>query len=148
MTKIQFEPEDNEPEDNGSHLPHPQNEDSDQPQNGRQKAVAAVSNVHPPELIAKLTCSLKKSNLRVIEDVRSHYAVSAGEQPKGIVSDELRVGTKRAAAAISRSEFEIYSFASRHDLSEAATDELIQLVSNVRTFSWWSFMHGCTFLIQ
>jgi len=74
--------------------------------------------------------------------------VSSGEQPGGIVSDELRVGRKRAAAAISRSQFEIYSFASRHDLSEAATDELIQLVSNVRTFSLWSFMHDCTFLVQ
>ena len=67
-----------EPEDNGSHLPHPQNEDNDRPQVGRQKAVAAVLNVHPPDMIAKLTCALKKSNLRVIEDVLSHYAVSAG----------------------------------------------------------------------
>ena len=81
-----------EPEDNGSHLTHPQaqNEDNDRPQIGRQKAVAAVSNVHPPDMLAKLTWALKKSNLRVIEDVRSHYAVSAGEQPDGILSDELR----------------------------------------------------------
>ena len=136
-----------EPEDNCSYLPHPQNEDNNRPQIGRQKAVAAVSNVHPPDMLAKLTCALKKSNLRVIEDVRSHYAVSAGEQPDGILSDELRVGTKRSAAAISRSEYEIYSFATRHDLSEAATDELIQLVSNVRIFSWWSLMHDCTFLM-
>ena len=79
-----------EPEDNGSHLTHPQNEDNDRPQIGRQTAVAAVSNVHPPEMLAKLTWALKKSSLRVIEDVRSHYAVSAGEQPDGILSDELR----------------------------------------------------------
>ena len=79
-----------EPEDNGSHLPHPQNEDNDRPQVGRQKAVAAISNVHPPDMLAKLICALKKSNLRVIEDVRSHYAVSAGQQPDGILSDELR----------------------------------------------------------
>ena len=113
-----------EPEDNGSHLTHPQNEDNDRPQIGRQKAVAAVSNVHPPEMLAKLTCALKQSNLRVIEDVHSHYAVSAEEEPDGILSDELQVGTKRAAAAISRSEYEIYSFATRHNLSEAATDEV------------------------
>ena len=142
-----MEPEGNEPEDNGSPLPQPQNEDNDRPQIGRQKAVAVVSNVHPPDMIAKLICALKKSNLRVIEDVRSHYAVSAGEQPEGIVSDELRVGTKRAAAAISRSQFEIYSFASRHDLLEAATDELIQLVSNVRTYSLWSLLHDCQCII-
>ena len=91
--------------------------------------MAVVSNVHPPDMIAKLICALKKSNLRVIEDVRSHYAVSAGEQPEGIVSDELRVGRKRAAAAISRSQFEISTFATRHDLSEA--------------FSLWSFLHDC-----
>ena len=144
---IHDEMQSHEPEDNGSHLPHPPNDDNDRPQVGRQKAVAAVSNVHPPDILAEITCALKKSNLRVIEDVRSHYAVSAGEQPDGILSDELRVGTKRAAAAISRSEYEIYSFATRHDLSEAATDELIQLVSNVRIFSWWSLMHGCTFLM-
>jgi hypothetical protein len=61
-----------------------------------------------------------------------HYAVLAGEQPAGIVSDELRVGMKRAAAAITRSVYELYPFATRHNLLEAATDELIQLVSNVR----------------
>jgi hypothetical protein len=101
---IRDEMQSHEPEHSSSHLPHPQNEDNDRPQVGRQKAVAAVSNVHPPDMLAE------------------------------ILSEELRVGTKRAAAAISRSEYEIYSFATRHDLSEAATDELIQLVSNVRIF--------------
>ena len=43
-----------EPENDDSDLPRPQNEDNDRPQIGRQKAVAAVSRVHPPELIAKL----------------------------------------------------------------------------------------------
>jgi hypothetical protein len=38
---------------------------------------------------------------------------------------------KRAVAKISRSQYEIYSFSTRHDLSEAATDELLQLVGNV-----------------
>ena len=144
--EFQLEPEENEPEDNGSPHPQPQ-KDNDRPQIGRQKAMAVVSNVHPPDMIAKLTSALKKSNLRVIEDVRSHFAVSAGEQPEGIVSDELRVGRKRAAAAISRSQFEIYTFATRHDLSEAATDELIQLVSNVRTYSLWSLLHDCQCII-
>ena len=70
--EIQLEPEGNEPEDNGSPLPQLQNEDNDRPQIGRQKAVAVVSNVHPPDMIAKLICALKKSSLRVIEDVRSN----------------------------------------------------------------------------
>ena len=100
-------------------------------QTGRQKAVATVEEVHPPAIISRLTAALNKSTLRIVENVRGHYAVSGGEQPDGILSNELRVGMKRAAAAISRSQYEIYSFATRHDLSEAATDELLQLVSNV-----------------
>jgi hypothetical protein len=38
---------------------------------------------------------------------------------------------KRAAEGISRSKFEAYNFATRYDLSEAATDELLQMLSNV-----------------
>ncbi len=111
----------------------PQNLVNDRPcpQTVRQKGRAAVMQVNPPEMIAKLIAGLKKSTLRIVEDVRSHYAVSAEEQPDGILSDELRVGMKRAAAAIPRSEFEIYSFSTRHNLSKAATDELLQLVNNV-----------------
>jgi hypothetical protein len=40
---------------------------------------------------------------------------------------------KRAAAKISRSQYEVYSFATGHNLSEAATDELLQIVGNVTT---------------
>jgi hypothetical protein len=85
-------------------------------------------------MIAKLTAGLKISTMKIVEDVRSHYAVSDQEPPDGVLSDAFRVGIKRAAAAISRSAFEIYSFSSRHDLSEAATDELLELVSNVSIF--------------
>ena len=66
---IRDEMQSHEPEDSGSHPQHTQIQDNDRPQVGRQKAVAAVSNVNPPEMIAKLTCALKKSNLRVIQDV-------------------------------------------------------------------------------
>ena len=38
---------------------------------------------------------------------------------------------KRAAADISRSKFEVYNFATKHDLSETAIDELLQMLSNV-----------------
>jgi hypothetical protein len=69
------------------------------PQTCRQKWVAAVMKVDPPETIAKLTAGLKRATLRIV-GCRSHYAVSAKEQPDGILSDELRVGMKRAAAAI------------------------------------------------
>ena len=54
-----------------------------------------------------------------------------GTQPDGILSDEYRAGMKRAAAQISRSQYEIYSLSGRRDLPEAATDELLQLLTNV-----------------
>ena len=38
---------------------------------------------------------------------------------------------KRAAVDISRSTFEICSFATKHDLSEAAVNELLQMLRNV-----------------
>ena len=120
-----------EPQINHLDLSPPQTNQPQLPQTGRQKVVASVNTVHPPAMLAKLTAGLKKSTIRVVEDVRSHYAVSASEQPDGVLSDELRVGMKRAAADVPRSQFEIYSFASRHSLSEAATDELLQSVSNV-----------------
>jgi hypothetical protein len=125
------------PQDDESDVSRSQNDELPLPQTGRQKAMASVNQVHPPEMMAKLTAGLKKATMKVIEDVRSHYAVSDKEQPEGILSDEYRVGMKRAAAAIPRSLFEIYSFSSRHDLSEAATDELLGLVSNV------SIVNGC-----
>jgi hypothetical protein len=122
------------PQNDDSDVSRSQNDELPSPQTGRQKAVASVNQVYPPEMIAKLTAGLKKISRKVVEDVRSHYAVPAEEQPDGILSDELRVGMKRAAAAIPRSEFEIYTFSTRHNLSEAATDELLQLVSNVSIF--------------
>ncbi len=66
-----------------------------------------------------------------MEDVRGHYAVPPGTHPAAIESDELLVGMKHAAADISRSKFEVYNFATKHDLSEAAIDELLQMLSNV-----------------
>ena len=73
----------------------PQNVVYDQPcpqTRTRQKGMAAVMKVNPPDMIAKLTAGLKKTTLRIVEDIRSHYAVSAEEQPDGILSDELNYG--------------------------------------------------------
>ena len=51
-----------------------------------------------------------------------------GTQPEAMESDDLPVGMK---VDISRSKFEVYNFATRHNLSEAAIDELLQMLSNV-----------------
>ena len=103
-----------------------------QPLSGRQKASAQLEPIHPPTVIAKLCSSaFKKSTRRILENVRGNYAVPPGTHPEAIISDDLRVGMKRAAEGISRSKFEAYNFATRYDLSEAATDELLQMLSNV-----------------
>ena len=73
----------------------------------------------------------KKSTRRILENVRGNYVVLPGIQPEAMVSDDLRVEMKRAAADISRSKFEVYNFATRHGLSDAAFDELLQMLSNV-----------------
>jgi len=105
--------------------------DQSEPQAGRQKAVAAVMELHPPEMLAKLCSGLKKSQLKIVENVRSFYAVPPGQQSEGVSTAEFLVGMKRAATSISRSEYEVYSFATRQNLSEAATDELLQMLTNV-----------------
>jgi hypothetical protein len=140
LHNLDFQPQNDEgdvPQNDESDVLRSQYDELPSPQTGRQKAMASVNQVHPPAMIAKLTSGLKKATMKIVEDVRSYYAVSDKEQPDGIVSDGFRVGMKRAATEVPRSEFEIYSFSSRHDLSEAATDELLELVSNVSIF------HGC-----
>ncbi len=123
---------DNEMEENGQESKdHDDQPDLDEP--GRLKANACLKLRHPPELTAKLCCPLKKLNVRIVENGCGQFDVPFGTPPVGIETDELRVGMKRAAAKISRSQYEIYSFATRHDLSEAATDELLQIVGNVST---------------
>ena len=56
-----------------------------------------------------------------------------GDQAPGVESDGYRVGLKRKVADISRSQYEVYSFSTKHDLSEAAVDELLGMLSNVST---------------
>ena len=62
------------------HDPEPE-----QPVTGRQKARAAVSQLHPPEMLAKLCTGFKKANIKIVESVRDHYAVPSSTQPDGIL---------------------------------------------------------------
>ncbi len=87
----------NEMEGNGE-------DDNDQPDldepGGRQKAHASFKQLrHPPELIVNLCGPLKKSNVRVVENLRCHFDIPLGMLlPIRIKSEELRVGMERAAA--------------------------------------------------
>ena len=57
--------------------------------------------------------------------------VPDGDQAPGVDSDGSRVGLKRKAAGISRSMYEVYSFSTKTNLSEA--NELLGMLSNVST---------------
>ena len=100
-----------EPECDQDPSPGPETEDQleeHQPLSSRQKASAQLEPIHLPTVIAKLcSSSFKKSTRRILENVRGNYAVPPGTQPGAIESDELRVRMKRAAADISRSNFEV-----------------------------------------
>ena len=72
---------DGEPE----HDPEPE-----QPVTGRQKARAAVSQLHPPEMLAKLCTGFKRANIKIVESVRDEYAALLGmHTPLEIVAEIL-----------------------------------------------------------
>ena len=84
-----LEPEDSPLVNDEPELPEPEI------QTGRQKARAAVMELHPPEMLAKLCKGLKKGNIRIVENIPGHYAVPPGTQPGGtILSDEYRARMK------------------------------------------------------
>ena len=77
---------------------------------GRQRAAAAVRTMHPPSFLARISASLTQEKTSdIISDVRSLYVVPDGDQAPGVDSDGYRVGLKRKAAGISRSQYEVYS---------------------------------------
>ena len=100
---------------------------------GRQKSVAALKPFDPYAVLARLSGPMTTTNSAFISDLRSHYDVPEGQQAPGLVSDEYRLKLKRKAYDISRSQYEVYSFSTKHNLSEAATDELLEMLSNVNT---------------
>ena len=56
-----------------------------------------------------------------------------------MASDGYREGLKHKADAITRTQYEVYSFSTKHNLSEAAGDELLEMLSNVCTHIEHSF---------
>ena len=99
---------------------------------GRQKSTAAVKSFDPSPFLAKLSTPLTPAT-HLISNVRNHYVVPDGVQDPGVESDGYRVGLKRKAEHITRSQYEVYSFATKHNLSEAAVNELLEMLSNVST---------------
>ena len=110
--------------------------DSSQPlETGRTKASAAVGSIDPAHVLARVTGHLPMASEDFVMNVEAHYVVPDGEQSEAIQSDEFRAGMKRNAAAISRSQYEIYSFSTKYNLPETAINELLEMISNVSGFS-------------
>ena len=108
--------------------------DPPEPDEHRQhKSLAALKPIDPSAVLARLSRPITQSTAGIISRIRSHYDVPEGEQDPGVESGVYRTRLKRKAAAISRSQYEVYSFSTKHDLSEAATDELLEMLSNVST---------------
>ena len=107
---------------------------------GRAKAVAKVPKPIPVDILLRASCPLRQNSdiEQFVNNVASHYDVSDDVQAPGVPVDDLRVGMKRAAMNISRSEFEIFTFGTKYDLPEAAIDELLEIVSNVRSLFIWT----------
>ena len=77
---------------------------------------------------------MSQATADVISDVRGHYDVPDGDQAAGVEDTGwYRAGLKRKAADIYRTQYEVYSFSTKHNLSEAAVDELLEMLSNVCT---------------
>ena len=59
--------------------------------------------------------------------------VPDGDQAPAVELDGYRVGLKRKVAGISRSQYQVFSFSTKHNRSEAAADALLGMLSNVST---------------
>ncbi len=102
-----------------------------QPGTGRRKASAAVPSFSPVDVLARVCCQPPESSEDFIKNVESFYVIPEGEQSEGIESDQCRAGLKHKAAGISRSQYEVYSFCTKYNLTEKASSELLEMVSNV-----------------
>ena len=100
----------------------------------RQKSVAALQPIDPHAVLARLSGPMTETSAAFISDIHGHFAVPAGEKAPGVESAEYRNRLKHRAADISRSQCEVYSFSTMHNLSKAATDELLEMLSNVSSF--------------
>jgi len=113
------------------HALQPPSSPPDMSAQGRQKSSASVQSFHPSPFLAKVSNPPTPATFDVIRDVRSLYVVPDGVLNPGVISDGYRQILKRKADSITRSQYEVYSFSTKHNLSEAAVNELLEMLSNV-----------------
>jgi len=101
------------------------------PGQGRVKARASMRPISPGHVLARLSDPLSHAVQELIDNLGSHYNIAEGSQTPGVPCSSSRVGMKRRAESITRSQYEVYSFSTKYDLPEAAVDELLRMLSNV-----------------
>jgi hypothetical protein len=99
---------------------------------GRLKMAASIKPFDASHFLSKIQ-NLTPATFDIVRDVRLNYAVPEGAQEPGVESDTYMTGLKRKADGITRSQYEVYSFATKHNLSEAAVNELLEMLGNVCT---------------
>lgn len=106
-------------------------DDPEPPGQGRVKARASMRPISPGHVLARLSDPLSHAVQELIDNLGSHYNIAEGSQTPGVPCSSSRVGMKRRAESITRSQYEVYSFSTKYDLPEAAVDELLRMLSNV-----------------
>ena len=108
----------------------------------RQKSTAVLKLLDLGAVLARLSVPITETTAEIIEEMRGHYAAGGARQTPGswftvglnLESAELVWSARLSLAdCISRSQYEVYSFqvATKHNLSEAAVDELLEMPSQV-----------------
>ena len=101
---------------------------------GRQKSSAALLSFIPSAFLARISAPMSQATADVISDVRGHYDVPDGDQAAGVEDKGwYRTGLKCKAADTSRTQYVVYWFSTKHNLSEAAVDRSNLLSSSVPT---------------
>ena len=81
----------------------------------------------------------------ITHNIQSYCVVPNAVQAPGVKSAGYRGELKRKADAMSRLQYEVYSFATTNNLSEAAVDELLGMPSNLCTFQHVELLHIFTY---
>ena len=101
-----------------------------EPVQGRQKSTIVLKSLDLQPVLARLSVPTTQTTAETIEDLRFHYAVPDWEQHPGVKSGEYRTRVKHKVGGLSRSQYELYLFSTKHNLSEAEVDELLEMLGN------------------
>ena len=93
---------------------------------GRQRANAGIPPLHPPAVLSKMSELPFRISAGYVSEFRKRFVIAPGIQAEGVESMELRVGMKRAASQISRSQYEF----TKYSIFQSSIISLRQLLTN------------------